>query len=53
MAGVTEPYWDGDEAADSGDGTFSELTAFDQMSEEQHVDFLRERLGRRGLVTPC
>lgn len=52
MAGVAGPYWDGDEASDVGSGTFSELAPFDQMTEEQHVEFLRERLGRKGFVVP-
>jgi hypothetical protein len=51
MAGVAGPYWDG-EAAVSAGGTFSELSPFDEMSEEQHVEFLREQVGRKGLVMP-
>src|SRR5271169_6012891 len=52
MAGVAGPYWDGDEMPQAAAGTFSELTPFDRMTEEQHVDFLRESLKKRGLVVP-
>ncbi len=52
MAGVAGPYWEGDEAFISGGGTFSELMPFDQLTEEQHVEFLRQQLGRNGLVMP-
>lgn len=52
MAGVAGPYWEGDDAPDFAVGTFSEFTPFDKMTEEQHVDFLREKLKSRGLVVP-
>lgn len=52
MAGVAGPYWDDGEAPDSASGTFSELTPFDELTEEQHVDSLREALKKRGLVVP-
>jgi len=52
MAGVAGPYWDSDETPQHGAGTFSELTPFDAMTEEEHVGFLREALRKRGLVVP-
>jgi len=53
MAGVAGPYWEGDDAPDFAAGTFSELTPFDKMTVEQHVDFLREKLQLKGLVVQC
>jgi hypothetical protein len=52
MAGVAGPYWNIDDSPDSAPGTFSELIPFDEMTEEQHVDFLREALKKKGLVVP-
>jgi hypothetical protein len=52
MAGVAGPYWDNGESPDPASGTFSELTPFDQLTVEQHVDFLREALKKKGLVVP-
>ncbi len=51
MAGVAGPYWDGGEVpAVAASGTFSELEPFAAKTEEQHVDFLRQALKRKGLV---
>ena len=52
MAGVAGPYWDDDETHTAAGGTFSELTPFDRISEEQHVEALRAALAKRGLVVP-
>lgn len=53
MAGIAGPYWDGDDAPDFASGTFSELTPFDTMTEEQHVEYLKQMMQRRGLVVRC
>lgn len=52
MAGVAGPYWDNEESPDVAIGTFSELKAFDSMTEEQHVEYLQKALNRKGLVVP-
>jgi len=53
MAGVAGPYWDGDELPSYASGTFSELTPFDKLTVEQHVDFLRAALKKKGLIVHC
>jgi hypothetical protein len=50
MAGVAGPYWDSGEPPHSAARTFSELIPFNQLTVEQHVDFLREALKKKGLV---
>jgi hypothetical protein len=50
MAGVAGPYWDNTELPGFASRTFSELTPFDKLTVEQHVDFLREALKKKGLV---
>lgn len=52
MAGVAGPYWDEEELYTAATGTFSELISFDSMTEEEHVNCLREALHKRGLVVP-
>ncbi len=44
MAGIVGPYWDNAESVDSSSWAFSELTPFDQLTEDQHVDFLLKAL---------
>lgn len=53
MAGVAGPYWEDDDDPDFAIGTFSELTPYDKMTEQEHVDFLRQKLKSKGLVVPC
>lgn len=51
MAGVAGPYWDSGESSRAASfGTFSELTPFGEMTEEQHVEFLRKAFKNKGLV---
>jgi hypothetical protein len=50
MAGVAGPYWDGDETPLAAADTFSEMRSFEGMTEEEHVNFLRDALKKRGLV---
>src|SRR5271157_4054689 len=52
MAGVAGPYWDDDESPDFASGTFSELTPFDSLTVEQHVESLRRASEKKGLVMP-
>lgn len=52
MAGVAGPYWENGEPTESASGTFSELMPFASMSEEEHVDYLRKALYKKGLVVP-
>lgn len=52
MAGVSGPFWDDETRPDFASGTFSELTPYDKMTVEQHVDFLREALKKKGFVVP-
>ncbi len=51
MAGVAGPYWE-DESPDAARGTFSEFKPFDEMTEEEHVEFLKNALFQKGLVVP-
>jgi hypothetical protein len=52
MAGVAGPYWDDDESPGFASGTFSDLTPFDRLTVEQHVEFLRRASEKKGLVVP-
>ena len=52
MAGVAGPYWDNVGPPHSAAWTFSELTPFDEMTVDQHVDFLRAAWKKKGLVMP-
>lgn len=49
MTGVSGTVWSGDDY-EIGPGTFSELTPFDVMTEEQHLDFIEHMRTRKGLV---
>lgn len=51
MAGVAGPYWDGEDLPDFVSGTFSELTPFESMTEEEHIAYLHKSRGS-GLVVP-
>ena len=53
MSGIAGPYWDGDRTSDFAEGTFSELTPFDKMTEDQHLEFLIGKLKNKGLVVRC
>ena len=52
MAGVAGPYWDEGESPDLASGTFSELTPFDRLTVEEHVEPLRKASQKRGPVMP-
>jgi hypothetical protein len=52
MAGVAGPYWEGDHHDGVARGTFSELTPFDALSEEQHIEALKKAIARLGWVVP-
>lgn len=52
MSGVAGPYWDGEEPAQAARDTFSELTPFERMSEQEHLEHLRQSLHKKGLVVP-
>ena len=51
MAGVAGPFWENEDIFNpTSIGTFSELTPFESMTEEEHVNFLKESLNKKGLV---
>lgn len=52
MAGTTGPYWDGETEIGAEAHAFSELISFDKMSEEEHVEFLKTAMSKKGLVVP-
>lgn len=52
MAGSTGPYWNGEVEVGANAHAFSELVSFDKMSEEQHVEFLKDAMNKKGLVVP-
>ena len=53
MAGVSGPFWDNEELDDFeyGDGTFSEFESFHNMSEEEHIEYLKKAL--QGFTIRC
>jgi hypothetical protein len=52
IAGVANPYWDNEEVPASAPGTFSELTPFESLTEQERVDHLRQAMSKRGLFVP-
>jgi len=52
MAGISGVYWDGAEFDEGVRGTFSEFTPFNDMTEEEHVEFLTASRKKKGLVVP-
>ena len=52
MAGAAGPYWDDEEMPAKGRGTFSELVPFDKLSEEEHIELLKNRVKNWGFVVP-
>lgn len=52
MAGVSGVYWENSNLDDEVRGAFSEFIPFNQMTEEQHVEFLAASRNKKGLVVP-
>jgi hypothetical protein len=52
MAGIAGPFWDDDQEVAGGRETFSELTTYNAMTDEEHVEFLKAAVQRKGLVVP-
>jgi hypothetical protein len=52
MSGIAGPFWDGDSETDVGCRTFSELTAYDAMTDEDHVEFLKTAARTFGPIVP-
>jgi hypothetical protein len=52
MAGTVGPYWQDEPEIGAQAHPFSELMAFDKKSEEEHVEFLKAAMNKKGLVVP-
>jgi hypothetical protein len=52
MAGAAGPFWDDEEMPSKALGTFSELISFEKLSEEEHIEFLKNKAKAWGVVVP-
>ena len=52
MAGVSGPFWDGDDSPSCGGSTFSELESYSGRTDSEHVEYLARAAGRFGWVMP-
>ncbi len=52
MVGVAGPYWDDEEIPYKSIGTFSEFIPFDDMTEDQHLELLNQKIKKWGFVVP-
>jgi len=52
MTGIAGPYEDDGEQLGITSGAFSELTRYDSMTEDEHIEFLKKALKKKGLIVP-
>ena len=52
MAGIAGPFWDDEPEPGTSRETFSELTPYDTMTDEEHVKVLKKAMQKKGLVVP-